>query len=79
MELVWDIPVPFSAHNPVAVEVESQEIEHPTGSGRAWIYIEPDGDVTPTQGDEQVLGNLLGRVGNAGGQGKEEWRPRADR
>jgi hypothetical protein len=59
MELVWDIPVPFSAHNPVAVEVESQEIEHPTGSGRAWIYIEPDGDVTPTQGDEQVLGNLL--------------------
>lgn len=59
MELVWDVPVPYSAHNPVALELEKEDNESPVGAGRAWIYIEPDGDVTPTQGDEQVLGNLL--------------------
>ena len=59
MSLVWDIPVPYSAHNPVAVEIEGEDVEHPAGAGRAGLYIEPDGDVTPTQGDDQVLGNLL--------------------
>lgn len=59
MDLVWDIPVPYSSHNPVAVEIEGEDIEHLTGAGRAWLYVEPDGDVTSTQGDEQVIGNLL--------------------
>jgi organic radical activating enzyme len=57
MELVWDLPVPYSTHNPVALEVEEHEL--PEGAGRAWLYVEPDGDVTPSQGDEQVLGNML--------------------
>ena len=59
MSLVWDIPVPYSTHNPVALEIEREAVEHPAGAGRAWLYVEPDGDVTPTQGNNQVLGNLL--------------------
>ncbi len=31
----------------------------PTGAGHAWLYIEPDGDVLPAQGINQVLGNIL--------------------
>ena len=57
MELVWNLPVPYSALNPVAMEVQEQE--HPEGAGRAWLYVEPDGDVLPAQGINQVLGNLL--------------------
>jgi MoaA/NifB/PqqE/SkfB family radical SAM enzyme len=57
LNLVWDLPVPYSALNPVALETE---IDHPVeGAGRAWLYIEPDGDVLPTQGVNQVLGNFL--------------------
>jgi MoaA/NifB/PqqE/SkfB family radical SAM enzyme len=59
IDLVWDIPVPYSSHNPVAVEMEAEEIEIPKGSGRAWLYIEPDGDVLPAQGINNVLGNVL--------------------
>jgi hypothetical protein len=55
--LVWNLPVPYSALNPVALEVYSQE--HATGAGKAWLYIEPDGDVLPVQGSDQVLGNFL--------------------
>jgi MoaA/NifB/PqqE/SkfB family radical SAM enzyme len=29
------------------------------GGGRAWLYVEPDGDVLPTQGVDRVLGNVL--------------------
>ena len=55
--LVWDIPVPYSTHNPVSHEVS---VEHlPEGAGRAWLYIEPDGDVLPDQGQEKILGNVL--------------------
>lgn len=58
MSLVWDIPVPYSPHNPVALELK-EDIEHPEGAGRAWLYVEPDGDVLPAQGINEVLGNIL--------------------
>jgi hypothetical protein len=57
LDLVWNIPVPYSALNPVRMEVTARD--HPKGSGRAWLYVEPDGDVRPTQGHEEVLGNFL--------------------
>ncbi|MCK4801654.1 MAG: hypothetical protein KAS84_06660 [Anaerolineales bacterium] len=56
--LKWDIPVPYSEHNPISLELESNQ-ELPVGSGKAWFYVEPDGDVLPSQGINQVLGNLL--------------------
>ena len=59
IDLVWDIPVPYSSHNPVAVEMEAEEIDIPEGAGRAWLYVEPDGDVLPAQGINKVLGNAL--------------------
>ena len=57
MDLVWNLPVPYSAANPIALETVHNEIEE--GAGRAWFYIEPDGDVLPSQGINQVLGNAL--------------------
>jgi MoaA/NifB/PqqE/SkfB family radical SAM enzyme len=39
------------------MEVYSQELA--TGTGRAWLYIEPDGDVLPAKGSDQILGNIL--------------------
>jgi MoaA/NifB/PqqE/SkfB family radical SAM enzyme len=57
LQLVWDIPVPYSASNPVTLELKSdfpQDI-----SGMNWLYIEPDGDVMLTQGDTRLLGNIL--------------------
>lgn len=61
LELVWDMPVPYSSNNPVSLELENgDQQEAPDGAGRAWLYVEPDGDVLPTQGlYDQVLGNLL--------------------
>lgn len=56
MELVWNLPVPYSARHPVALEAGDAQME---GAGRAWLYVEPDGDVRPAQGDPKVLGNLL--------------------
>ena len=57
VSLVWDLPVPYSAFNPVALETQ---MDNPsTGAGHAWLYIEPDGDVLPAQGVNQVLGNIL--------------------
>jgi organic radical activating enzyme len=54
----WDLPVPYSDSNPVALEVEDDEV--PAGAGRAWLYVEPDGDVLPAQGEaDKVMGNLL--------------------
>ena len=29
------------------------------GAGKAWLYVEPDGDVLPAQGVNQGMGNLL--------------------
>ncbi len=57
MNLVWDLPVPYSGLNPVALETERESPS--SGAGRAWLYVEPDGDVLPTQGVNQVLGNIL--------------------
>jgi hypothetical protein len=56
LDLVWDLPVPYSAFNPVALEVQGQAAA--PGAGRAWMYVEPDGDVLPGQGLPGVLGNL---------------------
>lgn len=61
LELVWDMPVPYSSNNPVSLELESaEEQEPPEGAGKAWLYVEPDGDVLPAQGMyDQILGNML--------------------
>ena len=58
IKLIWDLPVPYSQFHPVAVELAENE-ETPQGAGRAWLYVEPDGDVLPAQRVNQVLGNLL--------------------
>ncbi len=53
-----DLPVPYSSSHPVAMEIEEDETAN--GAGKAWLYVEPDGDVLPTQGmAENVLGNFL--------------------
>lgn len=57
MSLVWDLPVPYSNRNPVNLEVAEQK--HISGVGKAWLYVEPDGDVLPGQGFNCLLGNLL--------------------
>ena len=58
LELKHDVPVPYSADNPVARETAEDAV--PDGAGTAWLYVEPDGDVLPAQGmPERVLGNLL--------------------
>ena len=54
----FDLPVPYSEQNPVALETEEDDL--PSGAGNAWLYVEPDGDVLPAQGmADQVLGNFL--------------------
>jgi len=55
--LVWNLPVPYSALHPIALE--TGHFEKPEGAGAAFLYVEPDGDVLPSQGVNQVLGNLL--------------------
>lgn len=63
IELIWDIPVPYSSLNPVSLELdtEDEEIDEEviTGAGHGWLYVEPDGDVLPGQGINNILGNLL--------------------
>ena len=61
LELVWDLPVPYSSNNPVSLELEQDsEGAADAGTGKAWLYVEPDGDVLPAQGlSGQILGNLL--------------------
>jgi MoaA/NifB/PqqE/SkfB family radical SAM enzyme len=55
MDLIWDLPVPYSKMNPINAELEAP----PEGAGRAWLYVEPDGDVLPGQGSDRILGNFL--------------------
>jgi hypothetical protein len=63
LTLKFDLPVPYSASNPVVNE--AQEYTIPEGAGKAWLYVEPDGDVLPSQGNSgKVLGNLL----------RDEWK-----
>jgi len=57
LELVWNLPVPYSNLHPVALELT--EAEKPDGAGVAWMYVEPDGDVLPAQGINEPQGNLL--------------------
>jgi hypothetical protein len=58
LTLKFDLPVPYSARNPVAYETKEDNI--PAGAGKAWLYVEPDGDVLPAQGKaDKVLGNFL--------------------
>jgi hypothetical protein len=58
LSLRWDLPVPYSTENPVNHETIEDEV--PSGAGRAWLYVEPDGDVLPAQGlSDQILGNFL--------------------
>ena len=59
MSQVWDLPVPYSNCHPVAVELAEGKQTIPQGAGKAWLYVEPDGDVLPAQGVNKVLGNLL--------------------
>lgn len=58
MTMVYDLPVPYSKFHPVALEMEDDEPAR-EGAGRAWLYVEPDGDVLPGQGINRVMGNLL--------------------
>jgi MoaA/NifB/PqqE/SkfB family radical SAM enzyme len=58
LTLVWDLPVPYSRFNPVALELENAD-HIVDGSGYGWMYVEPDGDVLRSQGLTEVLGNLL--------------------
>jgi organic radical activating enzyme len=58
LTLVWDLPVPYSNFHPVALELAEHQDVH-KGAGKAWLYIEPDGDVLPEQGIPKVLGNFL--------------------
>jgi MoaA/NifB/PqqE/SkfB family radical SAM enzyme len=63
LTLRFDLPVPYSEYNPVVYEAAEDAI--PAGAGRAWLYVEPDGDVLPSQGNSsKVLGNLL----------RDEWK-----
>jgi len=63
LTLRFDLPVPYSASNPVVYE--AQEATIPEGAGKTWLYVEPDGDVLPSQGySDKVLGNIL----------RDEWK-----
>ena len=58
LTLRFDLPVPYSSYNPVALETQEDDV--PRGAGRVWMYVEPDGDVLPSQRMAgKVLGNLL--------------------
>jgi organic radical activating enzyme len=62
LSLVWDLPVPYSNSNPVSLEIAAGEYAEELktkGADKAWLYVEPDGDVLPAQGINKVLGNLL--------------------
>lgn len=59
LPLVWDLPVPYSELNPVALELDETRGSHPEGAGKAWLYVEPDGDVLAGQGAKKKLGNLV--------------------
>ncbi|HSL29883.1 MAG TPA: hypothetical protein VK900_11835, partial [Anaerolineales bacterium] len=56
--LRFDLPVPYADANPVSYEAQEDAVLE--GVGKAWLYVEPDGDVLPAQGrSESVLGNIL--------------------
>jgi hypothetical protein len=55
LDLIWDLPAPYSARHPIQLDLDEPAV----GAGRAWLYVEPDGDVLPGQGIDKVLGNVL--------------------
>jgi hypothetical protein len=58
LALKYDLPVPYSSAHPVAIETAEDQV--PEGAGKAWLYVEPDGDVLPAQGmADRILGNFL--------------------
>lgn len=57
LSLVWDLPVPYSSMNPINLELVREKLIE--GAGKAWLYVEPDGDVLPAQGINHTFGNLL--------------------
>ena len=58
LALKFDLPVPYSAEHAVAQETADDHV--PDGAGKAWLYVEPDGDVLPAQGmADKVLGNFI--------------------
>jgi hypothetical protein len=57
LNLIWDLPVPYSKMSPVHLELDQEGEKY--GAGYAWLYVEPDGDVLPAQGINQVAGNIL--------------------
>ena len=58
LSIKFDLPVPYSTDNPVAHETAEDRVID--GAGKAWLYVEPDGDVLPTQGmADKILGNFL--------------------
>ena len=57
LPLIWDLPVPYSRQNPITLELVDHQMTQ--GAGRAWLYVEPDGDVLPAQGINKILGNLV--------------------
>lgn len=71
LPLVWDLPVPYSALNPIALETAEDSL--PNAAGRAFLYVEPDGDVLPGQGIDQPLGNLLTASFHQIWQAAHEW------
>jgi MoaA/NifB/PqqE/SkfB family radical SAM enzyme len=57
--------VPYTTLNPVSLELKAAKGRpQPEGAGKAWLYIEPDGDVLPGQGLNKKLGNMV----------KDEWK-----
>lgn len=62
LSLVWDLPAPYSELNPVALETQTVTT---ASSRRSSLYVEPDGDVLPAQGDTRRLGNMLTDSWNA--------------
>ena len=56
--IISDLPVPYSEAHPMALETEGDM--ETVGAGKAWLYVEPDGDVIPAQGKaSHILGNIL--------------------
>jgi len=58
LNLVWNLPVPYSQFNPVSMEIQNEK-EFVEGAGIGWLYVEPDGDVLLAQGLNTALGNML--------------------
>lgn len=62
LDLIWDLPVPYSALNPVNLDLDlaqHEEGSEPQSIGKGSLYVEPDGDVLLSRERPTPLGNLL--------------------